>query len=91
MGEVIFPSSPSGRALRLVFEVVGVLVFLASVIFIVPHAFAAIILLCLGVLIVIRRKTYSDFGLIQSRGSVLIGSTFFLVGSVMAVIAILKV
>ena len=90
MGEVISPASPAGRVLRLAFEVVGVLVFLVSVVFMVPHIFAAIILLCLGAIIAIRRKTYSDFGLIQGRGAVLIGSTFLLIGGVMAAYAILK-
>jgi hypothetical protein len=73
-----------------VFEVAGLFVFLVGVVLMVPHTFAAVALLCAGTLIVIRRKTYTDFRLIQGRGAVLIGSTFLLVGGVIAAYAILK-
>ena len=90
MGEVISPDGSTGRVLRLAFEVVGLLVFLVGVVLMVPHTLAAIALLCAGAIIVIRRKTYTEFRLIQGRGAVLIGSTFLLVGGVMAAYAILK-
>jgi len=90
MGEVVSPESTTGRVLRLVFEVVGLLTFFVSVLLILPHTLATVTLLGLGTIIVIRRKTYSEFGLIQGRGAVLIGSTFLLVGVTMAVYAILK-
>jgi hypothetical protein len=90
MREVISPDGSAGRALRLAFEVVGLLVFLGGVVLVAPHTLAAIALLCAGTIIVIRRKTYTEFRLIQGRGAVLIGSTFLLVGGVMAAYAILN-
>ena len=90
MGEVISPEGSIGRVLRLAFEVVGLLVFLVGVVFMMPHTLAAIALLCAGAIIIIRRKTYSEFRIIQGRGAVLIGSIFLLVGGVMAAYAIFK-
>lgn len=90
MGEVISPEGCTGHVLRLAFEFVGLLVFLVGIVLMVPHTLAAIILLCAGTIIVIRSKTYTEFGLIQGRGAVLIGSTFLLVGGVMVAYAILK-
>lgn len=90
MGEVISPSSSTGRIFRRVFEVVGHFVFLIAVVLIVPYTFAAIALLCAGTIIVIRRKTYSDFGLTQGRGAVLIGAFFLLAGGVLAAYTIFK-
>ena len=90
MGEVISPASKTGRVLHTAFEIAGLLIFLVGVVFMVPHTFAAIILFCAGTIIVMRRKTYSEFGLIQGRGAVLIGSTLLLAGCVIAAYAIFK-
>ena len=88
--EVISPSSRAGVMFRFSFEVVGLLVFLVGVVIFVPGTFAAIILMCLGAIILIRKKAYSEFGLIQGRPAIFIGSTFLTIGGVLTVYAILK-
>lgn len=90
MAEAISPEGSTGRVLRLTFEVIGLCIFLVSLVLIVPPAFAAVAPLLAGTIILIRRKTYTEFRLIQGRGAILIGSTFLAVGGVMAVHALLK-
>lgn len=76
---------------RFVLEVVGMLAFLVGVVIMVPPTFGAIILLCGGAIIVIRREVYSQLGpLIKGRVAIFIGSTFLVVGGVLAIYAILK-
>jgi hypothetical protein len=90
MAEAISPEGSTGRWLRLAFEVVGLCVFLVGIVFMVPPVFAAVSLFFAGAIILIRRKTYTEFRLIQGRRAILIGSTFLVVGSAMAACALLK-
>jgi hypothetical protein len=88
--EITPPSSRVDGLIRVVFEAVGLLVLMVSVIIFLPPVIGAILLLITGAVIVIRQKTYLGYGpLVQGRPAIFIGSTFLVVGGVLAAYAIL--